>query len=67
MFLVKNERIKLAATYFSGLGIACAAIGGIGQVVNGGGAGVGWGTAAWLTLSLALHSVGQGLLGRLRE
>jgi hypothetical protein len=67
MSLVRNERIKLGATYFSGLGLACAAIGGIGQVVNGGTAGLGWGTVVWLILSFALHSVGQVLLGRLRE
>lgn len=52
------------ATYLSGLGVASAAIG---QVVNSGATGVGWGTAAWIVISLALHSAGQAILGRLRE
>jgi hypothetical protein len=67
MFLVRNERIKLLATYFSGLGVAAAAVGGISQIVNAGATGIGWSTAAWMVISLALHSVGQFLLGRLRE
>jgi hypothetical protein len=67
MFLVRNERVKLLAAYFSGLAIASAAIGGIGQVVNAGTSGVSWATGAWIIVSLALHSVGQVLLGRLRE
>ena len=67
LFLVRNERVKLLATYFSGLAIASAAIGGIGQVVDSGAFGVSWGTGAWIIVSLALHSVAQALLRRLRE
>ena len=67
MSLVWNERIKLLATYFNGLGVAAAAVGGIGQIVNVGRTGLGWSTMAWTVISLALHSVGQILLGRLRQ
>jgi hypothetical protein len=67
MSLVRNERIKLLATYFNGLGVAAAAVGGIGQIVNVGRTGLGWSTMAWIVISLALHSVGQILLGRLRQ
>jgi hypothetical protein len=67
MVLVRNERIKLLAAYFSALGVAAAALGGISQIVNAGTSGVGWSTAAWIVISLALHSVGQFFLGRLRE
>ena len=67
MFLVRNERLKLAATYLNGLAIAAAAIGGIGQIVTVGSTGASWSTAAWIGISVALHGLGQLFIMRLRE
>lgn len=70
MFLVRNERVKLIATYLNGAAIACVAIGGISQAVNGtptlSVASIA-GVTIWIVISLALHLAAQAVLGRLRE
>ena len=67
MFLVRNEGLKLVATYLNGLAVAAAAIGGIGQIVNAGVVGPSWNTAIWIAISLSLHATGQFFIRRLRE
>ena len=69
MFLIRNERTKLAATYLNGAAIASAAVGGISQVVTTGAPNVASvaGVAIWVVISLALHLAAQAVLGRLRE
>lgn len=67
MFLVRNERIKLAATYLNGAAIASAAIGGISQFVATGVSSSFTGVALWIAISLSLHLTAQTVLGRLRE
>lgn len=67
MTLVRNERIKLAATYLNGAAMASLAIGGIGQVVAIGFASSVAGVAVWTLISLLLHLAAQVTLGSLRE
>jgi hypothetical protein len=70
MFLVRNERVKLIATYLNGAAIAAIAVGGISQAVNGAGAlslASITGIAIWIVISLALHLAAQAVFGRLRE
>lgn len=74
MSLVENDQAKLAATYFNGIAIALAAVGGIAPwiafVIQGSDPGaVKLAAISFLCilLSIGLHYLGRGALKRLRE
>jgi hypothetical protein len=74
MSLVENERAKLAATYFNGLAIALATVGGIAPwiafLVQGSDPGAVRLVAIsilCISLSVGLHYLGRRALKRLRE
>ena len=67
MNLVRNERLKLLATYLNGAAIAAIAIGGFSQVASVGSSADVRTITAWIAMSIALHVIAQLILGRLRE
>ncbi len=77
MHLIHNERTKLRATLFNTVGIALIVVGGLTPIVSaiyGGDSGLsipGGSTLivalGWIFCGVALHLIGIGHLGRLRE
>lgn len=75
MSLIRNERLKLTATFLNGVAVATIAAGAIAPLaalsygIPGAAAGptVAFVGLGWLVGGIALHLVGRWLLRRLRE